>query len=72
MDKSTSWTTKKMDVSLAKSFVFYGMFLLGSLIYIKKKGGSKMKAFGTPEIIDKHREDWLLTNTQWYVTQKAL
>ena len=65
-DKSTSWTTEKMDVSSAKSLLIDDKFLRRSLIYIKKKRGPKMEPCRTPAIIGNHVEDWPLSNTLWF------
>ena len=46
-----------MDVSLAKCFVIGDKFLAMSWIYMKKKGVSKIKPWGTPTVIGNHIED---------------
>ena len=61
VDKSTSWTTEKMNVS-SKSFVIDDKFLVRSLLYIKKKRGPKIEPCGTQSIVGNHVEDWPLSN----------
>ena len=70
--KSISWTTEKMNLSSAKSFVIDDKFLLRSLIYIKKKRGPEMGPCRAPAIIGNHVEDWPLRNTLWYLLLRKL
>ena len=59
-----SWIIQKIDVSLAKSFLFETIASRRSLIYIKKTRGTRIKPCGIPVLILAHSDNWPL-RTLW-------